>query len=197
MSRLSQLINITHKHGVQLAKEIRDLSRRKAALERLNAKRRAQLHPRAVTMFDSVDVGTIPRDAEAVAGYVGGMWPTFPRLVSQFPHAHRLSIAVNAGEDAECLDIETGDATPAQGPAWVRRQKRRGIHRPVVYANLSTMPAVKAELLRAGILLKEVRLWVAHYTGVPHIPAGFDACQWTDRAFNRNLDQSLCSSNFF
>lgn len=197
--RLKELINITHRHGVELGKEVRELLGRKRALEKLNRRRRAQLNPvgTRVTMFDSVTISEIPHAPEAVAGYVGGHFPTFHLLRQAFPHAHLLSIAVNAGEDAECLDIETGDATPNEAPAWVRRQKRRGVHRPCLYANASTMPAVKRELLRAGILLKEVRLWVAEWTGVAHIPAGYDACQWTDRAKGKNLDQSLCSSTFF
>jgi hypothetical protein len=56
----------------------------------------------------------IPKTAEAVAGYVGGHWPTYNQLVKDFPHAHKLSIAVFASEDADCLDIEKGDATPDQ-----------------------------------------------------------------------------------
>ncbi len=150
-------------------------------------------------MFDSVDLAQFPPNPPAVAGYVGGYWPTYAALVRKFPKARHLSIAVNAGEDAECLDVETGDATPAQAPAWVRRQLSRGVKRPVVYANLSTMPAVVAALTGAGIARASVRLWVAQYAqpAVAHIPAGCDACQWTDRAFGRNLDQSLLHPSFF
>jgi hypothetical protein len=64
-----------------------------------------------IQMFDSVDVATVPNNPQAVAGYVGGHWPTYNSLVQKFPKSHHLSIAVNSGEDAECLDIENGDAT--------------------------------------------------------------------------------------
>ena len=153
-------------------------------------------------MYDSVDPSQIPSDATAVAGYVNGHWPTFSQL-TRF-HANRLSIAVNASADAACLDVETGDATPAQAPEWVRRQIARGEKRPVVYANRSTMPAVLEELHRAGIQRSAVRLWTAHY-GFLHLcssqacGAGFeaDATQWTQTALGRNLDESILNATFF
>jgi hypothetical protein len=148
-------------------------------------------------MYDSITVGDIPASAPAVAGYAGGAWPTFHELAGRFPRAHRLSIAVNSGEDADCLDIENGDATPAEAPGWFHRQKARGVDRPCFYASLSVMPAVVAALGRAGIQRHEYRLWAAHYTYVPHIEPGYDACQWTDRALGRNLDESLCVDDFF
>jgi hypothetical protein len=152
---------------------------------------------RTIVMFDTVDVSTVPADAIAVAGYTSGSWPTFDGLVRRFPHAHHLSIAVQADHDADCLDVETGDASPDQAPAWVRRQLNRGVWRPCLYANLSTMPAVIGALAGAGLVRPHVRLWVAEYNYHPHIPAGFDACQWTDQALGRNLDESLCWDSFF
>ncbi|MBV9839353.1 MAG: hypothetical protein JO156_14665 [Solirubrobacterales bacterium] len=160
-----------------------------------------------VQMFDSTTVGEIPGDAPAVAGYVGGFWPTYLRLLQNFPRAYHLSIAVNSGEDAECLDIERGDATPYDAPGWVRRQMARGVRRPVLYASVSTMNEVVAAIASDGINAGEVRLWTAHYTGSPHIcgpqncgyglRVGADATQWTDRALARNLDESLCGDSFF
>src|ERR1035437_10894647 len=105
----------------------------------------------AIQMFDSVDVGTVPNNPQAVAGYVGGSWPTYNALVAKFPHAHHLSIAVNASEDAECLDVESGDATAAEAPAWVRRQQKRGVWKPVLYTSLSNVGALLAALSAAGI----------------------------------------------
>lgn len=155
-------------------------------------------------MYDSVDVATVPAHANAVAGYVGGSWPTYAALVRRFPHAEHLSIAVNAGEEAECLDCEAGDATPAQVPEWVRHQLARGVAKPAVYCSLSVVVEVLNELTRAGIKRSQIRLWTAHYTYTPHICGPHDGCstnadatQWTDRALGRNLDESLCSDSFF
>jgi hypothetical protein len=155
-------------------------------------------------MYDSVTVSEIPHSASAVAGYVGGRWPTYSTLVKEFPHAQHLSIAVNAGEDAECLDIESGDATIADAPTWFRRQKGRGVTTPCFYTSLSNVDALVAALNKEGIHRPEYRLWSAHYTYRAHVcgpPEGIsvtaDATQWTDRALGRNLDESLCDDAFF
>jgi len=164
-------------------------------------------------MFDAVDLSQIPSGADAYAGYVDGAWPTAPTLRARFPGAHILSIAVFPDDDADCLDIEQGDATPQQAPAWVRRQQARGISRPVLYCSASVVNQVLGNLAAAGISRSEVRLWSAHYTGTSgHIcgpgtcmyidPAGrpvppCDGTQWTSRAFGRNLDESLLCDDFF
>jgi hypothetical protein len=154
----------------------------------------------SITMYDAVDVAQIPRGALAVAGYVDGHWATFPSLERDFPHAHRLSIAVSAMADADCLDIENGDASPAEAPGWVRRQLARRLRLPVVYSSVSGMAAVIAELGHAGIPRTEYRLWTAHYTGTPHrcthrcwpdFRDSAGATQYTDKALERNLDASI------
>ncbi len=152
-------------------------------------------------MYDSTDVGQIPTNAQAVAGYVGGHWPTYPELVKRFPHAQHLSIAVSAQEDADCLDIEKGDATPADAPGWYHRQRARGLTRPAFYGSLSLIPAIMSTLGFAGIPRSAYRILSAHYTGHPHIcgpacglspPA--DGTQWTG---GNRYDESLLSSAFF
>lgn len=156
-------------------------------------------------MYDSITVEAIPKSATAVAGYVGGFWPTYKQLQREFGHVRLLSIAVNASENADCLDVEKGDSTPQQAPAWVRRQQARGVKRPVIYCSVSVVPAVVAALRADGLSTSAVRWWTAHYVGRPHLcgpgcgmPANHiaDATQWTDRALGRNLDESLCGDNF-
>lgn len=193
--KLKKLIGATHKRGVKLRKLLK-------FLEKLNANRRRELREKEhrggnITMYDTVTVASVPANPEAVAGYVNGKFQTYNDLVRKFPHAKHLSIAVTTAADALCLDIELGNARPGQAPEWVKRQHRRGVRRPVVYANTSTMPSVISALTNAGIHRSEYRVWTAHYTGVPHIEAGSDATQYTDRALNRNLDASLCSPTFF
>lgn len=155
-------------------------------------------------MYDSVDLDQIPASAGAVAGYVGGAWPTYAEVVKRWPHAKHLSIAVNASEDAECLDIENGDATPAECPQWLARQLRRGVRRPVFYASQSVVGEIVAILKAQDCPRERYRIWSAHYTGQPHICGAHerlswaaDATQWTDKALGRNLDESLCTSAFF
>jgi hypothetical protein len=188
---------------------LKRLRRTERALERLNQRRRRQLTalaPGPTVMYDSVTLSAVPRDAPAVAGYVGGHWPTYRELGRRFPHARHLSIAVNAGQDAECLDVEPGDATPDQVVAWYRRQRARGVHKPVIYTSVSAMPVVLARLAHAGIPRQAVRLWAAHYTGRAHLcgpTCGYglrtvvDATQWTNRAQGRNLDESHLARGFW
>jgi hypothetical protein len=148
-------------------------------------------------MYDSTDVTAIPEHAPAVAGYVGGEWETWPMISAHWPHAHRLSIAINAAENADCLDIENGDAQPRDAPAWILRQHQRGLQRPAIYCDLSTLPMVHVALQAARIPRTAYREWTAHYTDEPHITPGADATQWTSHALNRDLDESLCNDAFF
>lgn len=160
----------------------------------------------SITMYDSIYVAEIPANAKAVAGYIGGRWPTYPVLVKKFPNAHVLSIAVASRYDAECLDVEPGDATNAVAPAWVKRQLARGVKRPVVYTSVANARALLNELARNEIRRDQVRLWTAHYTYREHVcgsQCGFnlgttaDATQWTNKALGRTLDQSICLDSFF
>ena len=148
-------------------------------------------------MYDSVTPGAIPAHAPAVAGYVGGKWPTYAELVKRFPRAELLSIAVSSSEDAECLDVENGDASVQEAPAWVDRQRQRGVERPAVYIEASKLAQLIQALEGRGIPRTAYRLIVADWTGAPHIYPGSDATQWTNAALGRNLDESLCVDGFF
>lgn len=153
-------------------------------------------HSSLITMYDSVTVSTIPWGARAVAGYVGGRWPTYHELVKRYPHSHIISIAIDAEEHASCLDVETGDASPDDCARWFHFVQG-AIRVPKFYANRSTMPAVIANLRAHGIKREQYRLWIADPTDRPHIPPGYDACQYGWNALGRNLDVSLCHPSFF
>lgn len=155
-------------------------------------------------MADAINVGNLPPGMDAYAGYVNGNWPTYPQVVSKFPTALHLSIAVNATADGDCLDIENGDATNAQAGPWVARQRNKGAKRPCVYTSLANAQALIATLDGVGIPRHSYRLWTAHYTNHSHIcsPAcglGFtdiaDGTQWTDHG--GTYDESLLEDTFF
>jgi hypothetical protein len=162
-----------------------------------------------ITMYDAADPAVvrdvIPAGAQAVAGYVGPAGPsnhfvTFPAVVGRFyPHAHCFSIAAQSFLLAACLDIESGDATPAQAPGWFHFAKAAGHWRPCFYANASTMPQVEQQLQAAGIPRAAYRLWVAAYPGTgPNVPPGFDAHQYIDHGpRGENYDISVCLPDFF
>lgn len=154
--------------------------------------------------YDSVNPAEIPADANiatvGVAGYVGGIWPDYSEIVAKFPKARHKSVAVNATEDADVLDIEKGDATPAEAPAWVKKQIARGVKKPGVYADASTMPEVLKALEAGGLARSEYVVWIAHYVNAaPAYPfeQGADAIQWTQAAEGKDLDQSIAIDNFW
>ena len=159
-----------------------------------------------ITMYDDINLSLIPANAQAVAGYVNGRWPTYPEVIRMWPKAKHLSIAVSSSADADCLDVEPGDATNIVAPGWVHRQIKRGVYRPCLYTSVSNAAPLLKALAQAGIMRGQVRLWTAHYTNKEHLcgpGCGFglktnaDATQWTSRALGRSLDQSLCAGGFF
>ncbi len=159
-----------------------------------------------ITMFDDVTLSLLPSNAAAYAGYVDGEFSNFSKLQAKFPKAHLLSIAVSASSDADCLDIETGDATPGDAFDWVIRQFERGIKRPVLYASASTMGTIISLMNSGDVPRSTLRLWSAHYTRSPHfcgphtcgaVSIDVDGTQWTDLALGVSLDQSILSDDFF
>lgn len=155
-------------------------------------------------MGDAIHVTNLPPTLDAYAGYVDGNWPTFPTLRAAYPHKPVLSIAVFAADDADCLDVESGDATNSQAPFWVARQRANGANRPHLYTSLSNAQALIATMNAAGMPRHSYRLWVAHYTNSPHICSpscglGFtdvaDGTQWTDHG--GSYDESLVADDFF
>lgn len=161
-----------------------------------------------ITMYDSIDPMQIPLDAQAVAGYINGSWPTFSQLAARFPKAILLSITVTGDTAAHAMavDDEPGDVSTAGAVAWLRAAAARGTWRPCAYASASAMGGLMAAMQAAGLNLSDFRLWSAHYTGTAHIcgphscglvSRDMDGTQWTDRALGRNLDESLLADDFF
>lgn len=131
------------------------------------------------TMYDAVTPANIPASAEVVAGYVDGHYAWKPADWARFPHALKVRIAVfPSTNDGDVLDVEPGDATPAQAPGWVARRRAAGHPRPTVYCSRSAWPAVRAEFARQRV--PEPDYWIADYTGRAHLLPGSVATQWTD-----------------
>lgn len=159
-----------------------------------------------IEMFDSVSP-TIPGVVTAKAGYVAGNWPTWNEKWFQAIKArYAMSIAIQLGEDADMLDIEPGDADPADAPAFVAERKAKD-RKAVFYRQASDVMALIAILTAHGYVFGvDYFIVTAHYTGVPHICGpvcgfGIDrqmhGTQWTDHAEGRNLDESLVTVQIF
>ena len=205
-ARLGRHAHLGHSRAQYWFREEKLLARRIGKLEWQRGKIMEKVD-RALVMFDSVDVGQIPHNAPAVAGYVGGMWPTYDTLVKDWPHAQHLSIAIAASERARCLDVETGDATPYEAPGWVRGERHADSHhKPAVYSSVSAMQQIVDLVNAAGVHRNEILVLTAHYTNQPHIcgphscgALAFDAdgTQWTSAALGKNLDESRVRAGFF
>jgi hypothetical protein len=126
-------------------------------------------------MYDSVNPFDIPVDAPAVAGYADGMYVWTTAGWDRFPNRPRLLITVT-GVDADVLDVETGDATPADAVDWVRTQRQLGFPYPGVYCSSSLWPTVKATFAAHNV--DPPWYWIADYDGKPDIPVGALAKQY-------------------
>ena len=161
-------------------------------------------------MYDTALNDQFPASAAAYAAYVDGgigNQPNYAYIVSAFPKAQHLSIALFSSNNADALDVEPGASTPSDIPGWYARQVARGVSRPVIYASVSTMNDTILPLLsQHGIARAKTRLWTAHYGLGEHIcgPASCgqlsvnaDGTQWTSSARGLVLDQSLLLDTFF
>jgi hypothetical protein len=161
-------------------------------------------------MFDTALNDQFPSGAAAYAAYVdGGLGnqPNYAYIVSAFPKAQHLSIALFAANNADVLDVEAGASVPSEIPGWYARQVQRGITRPVIYASASAMnDAILPVLGQAGISRARTRLWTAHYGVGEHIcgpgscgalSIDADGTQWTSSARGLVLDESLLAGDFF
>lgn len=133
-------------------------------------------------MYDGLYPDRFPKDATMVASYTqGGKFPSnYQEMVTLFPKATHVSICVFDTGTAQVLDVETGDATPAQSVGWVKRMRSLGVD-PTIYCNTSTWPQVVNEFNMAGVTLPH--WWSAQYDNVAILdtpPAV--AKQYTDRA---------------
>lgn len=117
-------------------------------------------------MEDSVNWAAIPVGTPLVAGYVspsGFAWPA--AAWARFAGSIEVRITPSAsvtGLGIQVLDIETGDATPAQAPGWAVKQRAKG-QVPTCYCSMSVWQAVQNAFNAARVPHPEY--WVAGYPG--------------------------------
>ncbi len=126
-----------------------------------------------VPVFDATHEGIASLPAGQAAGYAtgSGTVPWTPADWAAHPGAVRIAQSPFEPADdlvhADVLDVETGAATPADGPGWYRSAlaaytagTRPGQRYPCIYCNMSTLPAVANALVAAGITAGP-KLWLA------------------------------------
>lgn len=141
-------------------------------------------------MADSVTVADLPPGLPMYAGYANGRYANMNALEKRFPNAVLLSISVTASADiGDVLDVESGDATPAQAPGWVTMRRKAGVN-PIVYCSTSVWPSVEAAFVAADVTIP--MFWVAAYPGGgATIPLGAIGHQWIDHG---GWDESVMAS---
>lgn len=123
------------------------------------------------TMYDAVNVSGVPAGATLVAGYGDGLYQDVDAFRARFPNATVVVIAVSSRHNlGTVLDVETGDATPAEAPPWVLMRRAAGVD-PTIYCNSSTWPSVRAAFQAAGVA--QPHYWIAQYDNVGSIPASW------------------------
>jgi len=128
------------------------------------------------SMYDGVDASRLPAGAQLVAGYVDGLYAWSDADWARFPNSVKVRIACFADtDDGEVLDVEPGNATPAESVDWVLMRRRAGAD-PTVYMNTSTWPTVRSAFAARNVA--EPHYWVAQYDGVATLPAGAHAKQY-------------------
>jgi peptidoglycan hydrolase-like protein with peptidoglycan-binding domain len=160
-------------------------------------------------MYDSAYNDQFPADSPAVGGYVDGEignQPNYDWLVQHFPSAQHFSFTLSSSLDADCLDIESGAASPYEAASWYAVQQAAGDSRPALYASASLMESTLIPIINALGSRSEVRLLSAHYLAGEHIcgpstcgltSIDMDGTQWSNNALGRKLDQSQLLPSFF
>lgn len=123
--------------------------------------------------------------AEMVAGYVDGTYQWSADEWALFPDSVKVEISVNAhNRIGDVLDVETGDATPAEAHDWIAARKAAGLHRPTIYCSYAVVPQVRLET-RELALGVDYDIWVARWDGdgapppMPGTPATYAAKQFS------------------
>jgi len=128
--------------------------------------------------YDSVTPSQIPA-GHPVATYADG---PYAAQQSQVSGKQALWIDTNGSDPgrASVLDVEPGDATPAQAAQWVQqRETQHPGQIAVVYTMMSDWGAAQQAISALPHAMQaNVRWWIADPTGTPHIVPGATATQW-------------------
>lgn len=155
---------------------------------------------------DSVSVSGLPAGLPVYAGYNHGSFNNWAALVAwsavHSPGAHLISITPSVTVGSWCLDVEPGDATAAEAPAFFRLGSagHAGHAKPVFYTSASDVSAVVNALAHAGVARGQYYIWSAHWIGL-HICApsvcGYPAADATQYSSNPNNDRDVFSAYMF
>ena len=165
---------------------------------------RASLLPSAtLTGQDSVSVGALSGGLSLYAGYIYGTYNNWAQLTARFGGSAQLvsiTPVVQVAVPAMCLDVEPGDASPGDCPAFQRLANHGGAVKPIYYTSAGDLQAVINALAAAGYQRSDYFLWSAHWSGL-HIcgpsTCGYPQADATQYASNSNFDSDVFSAYMF
>jgi hypothetical protein len=142
---------------------------------------------------DSTSASDIPLEVlAAVGGYGDGEfvwsaadWARFPASIVP------LSIVTNAANQGDVLDVERGDATPAEVPGWVLHFDRPARRRPTIYSSRWTWPAVRQALHDAGLEAVLIDWWAATLDGTTDVPGAVAVQAFGSAMTGGHYDESV------
>jgi hypothetical protein len=149
--------------------------------------------PKPYLFYDSVTPAAIPA-GQLVATYANGSYAASPSDVAG--RGQVLWIDTNGADpQADALDVEPGDATPAGAAAWVQARLTADPKAvAIVYTMISEWQSVRDNVATLPAWMQaKVRYWIADPTGVAHVLPGADATQWY---WGKNYDISTANPGF-
>jgi hypothetical protein len=143
--------------------------------------------------YDAGSRGAIPPGAAVFFGYLDGVtkWDDLSGVA--------LSITVFDNLEGDVNDAEQGNpTTPAKFCVWAKGRLLLGDFAPRLYG---TAGYTKPHRALADQMAIPYRWWAADWNGVPHLPAGTDACQFASPTVpgayvHGNYDVSLVTPYF-
>ncbi len=130
------------------------------------------------SIYDSVTPSVLPTD-KAAAVYANGSYAASASQMAH--HKNVLWIDTNGSNpNANVLDVEPGDATPAGAAAWAQQRLSAHPHDvAIIYTMKSAWGDVQTNVGHLPSWMQhKVRYWIADPTGNPHVVPGSDATQW-------------------
>jgi hypothetical protein len=144
-------------------------------------------------VYDSVTPGALPSNQPA-AVYADGAYAASSSQVAG--HHSVLWIDTNGSDpNANALDVEPGDATPAGAAVWINSHLQSQPHsEAIIYTMRSDWSAVQDSVSTLPSWMQShVKYWIADPTGVPHVVPGSSATQWY---WGSSYDISTANPNF-
>lgn len=160
--------------------------------------------PKFTTMFDATNLRGVPRIAstsqDVIAAYDDGEFNNISQARALYPGHRHLTIGVRETDPADMLDSEPGNtgSTPQERAQavvrWIKRRQAARARFIGVYADGSDWTFIADEMRREKISVTPLSeggpcfKLIADPTGHPHIPEGFDGCQYL---WEKQFDESI------